>query len=553
MELHDENPFKVRSLSIAIFNLRKVTSPLAKMPLTQLQELEGVGKSFAAAIDEINRAGRLDRLEKLRSLTPAGVAELAFIKGVGAKKAGMLWKELGTESAEQALAACQEGKVAAIKGLGEKTQQNIAEAITAYTRNKGRFLYAEAEPHVLNLVEAYQSTFPYKRISVSGDFRRVTEVVDYVDFVADNLSNSEATRFLTSMEGVSLDSASGPRLARGKFRSGLAFSIAWTDPDRFGSELTLRTGSPAHLSLSTPGGSLRQVAETKPFSTEEEVYRAAQLPILPPELREGLYEQEGISAGELITMESLRGCLHNHSTWSDGIHTLEEMARASIARGWEYFGVCDHSKAAVYANGMDEERVRAQWKEIDELNRKLAPFRILKGIEADILEDGSLDLGDDLLGQFDFVVVSIHSGLGMDEARATRRLIKAVSNPVTTMLGHPTGRILLERDGYPVDHTALLEACARNEVIVEINAHPSRLDLDWRWIRPALKAGVLISINPDAHEANGMDMMRYGVLTGRKAGLTTASTFNARSLPLVEAYLKARKKRKVHSSKPATH
>jgi DNA polymerase (family 10) len=544
MELHDENPFKVRSLSIAIFNLRKATAPLAQMPLAELQELEGVGKSFAVAIDEINRTGKLDRLEKLRAQTPPGIAELTFVKGVGARKAGAMWRELGITGTDDALEACRSGRVAAIKGLGEKTQQNILEAILHHRANHGKFLYADAEPFVEYMLGEFQAKLPGVRVSVAGDFRRGNEIIDHLDFLAEAPLPPGRRSFLEDAEQVTVHEDSGPRMTRGEFRKGPRFSVAWTSPKKFGSELIKRTGSPAHLAMITPAGSLRQAVEESDYATEEEAYKATGLPLLPPELREGLYEKEGIVPDQLVSFGDLRGCLHNHSTWSDGIHTIEEMAVACRERGWEYFGICDHSKAAVYANGLDEARVREQWIEIDRLNRKMAPFRIFKGIEADILDDGSLDLGDALLSEFDFVVVSIHSGLGMDAERATRRLIKAISNPVTTMVGHVTGRLLLDRDGYPVDMPAIIDACARNQVIIEINAHPSRLDLDWRWVRPATRAGVMLSINPDAHQVAGMDMMRYGVITGRKGALTADLTLNTKSAREVEKYFLGRKKRK---------
>jgi DNA polymerase (family 10) len=370
------------------------------------------------------------------------------------------------------------------------------------------------------------------------------EVIDHLDFVAEEPKPRHRRQFLNEVEQVTVHEHSGPRLTRGEFRGGPGFSVAWTSGDRFGSELVKRTGASAHLAQTTPGGSLRQAVEDADFATEEDAYSALQLPLLPPELREGLYEKEAIDPGGLISFSDLRGCLHNHSTWSDGIHTIEEMAVACRDRGYEYFGICDHSKAAVYANGLDEARVREQWKEIDSLNKKLSPFRIFKGIEADILEDGSLDLGDALLAQFDFVVASIHSGLGMDRERATRRLIKAISNPVTSMVGHVTGRLLLDRDGYPVDMPAVIDACAQHEVILEINAHPSRLDLDWRWVRHATRSGVMISINPDAHQVAGIDMMRYGVITGRKGGLSKDFTLNTKSARQLESYFLERRKRK---------
>jgi DNA polymerase (family 10) len=259
-----------------------------------------------------------------------------------------------------------------------------------------------------------------------------------------------------------------------------------------------------------------------------------------PEMREGLYEIKMALRGEmpaLITYTDLKGSLHNHSTWSDGVHTLEQMAtycRDELAL--EYLGICDHSKSAFYANGLYEQRVLAQHKEIDALNEKLGPFKIFKGIESDILNDGSLDYEEEVLKTFDFVVASVHSNLRMDEAKATVRLIKAIENPYTTILGHPTGRLLLSRKGYSIDYEKVIDACAANQVVIEINANPLRLDLDWRWHRYALEKGVLLSINPDAHRMETFRDMHYGVYVGRKGGLQTKSCLNAFNLSEITAY-----------------
>jgi len=282
------------------------------------------------------------------------------------------------------------------------------------------------------------------------------------------------------------------------------------------------------------------------FSTEEEAYRHAGLAYIEPELREGSFEI-GLAMEnklpKLVEMQDLRGILHNHSTYSDGKNTLEEMAVYCKELGFEYLGMSDHSRSAFYASGLEANRVRDQQVEIDALNKKLAPFRIFKGIESDILPDGSLDYEDEVLASFDFIVASIHSVLNMDLQKATNRLLKAIKNPYTTMLGHPTGRLLLERKGYPIDHKTVIDACAEEGVIIEINAHPWRLDLDWRWVHYALEKNVMISINPDAHEKAGYHDMRYGLLVGRKGGLTKEMTFNALPVDAVAAHFEKRSQR----------
>jgi len=305
------------------------------------------------------------------------------------------------------------------------------------------------------------------------------------------------------------------------------------------------TGSAAHFQL---------LSALKPESLfhyniekvkhEEDIYDSLDLAFIPPELREGTFEVDMSQSAQLpvlLEMSDLKGSFHNHSTYSDGKNTIREMAQKCIDSGYQYLGMADHSKSAFYASGLQEFQVAQQHEEIDRLNDELAPFKIFKGIESDILNDGSLDYDDSILATFDFIVASIHSNLNMDKTKAMTRLLRAIENPYTTFLGHPTGRLLLSRAGYPVDHKVLIDACAKNKVIIEINANPWRLDLDWRWVHYALDQGVMLSINPDAHEIDGIDDMYFGVCVGRKGGLSKKETFNAMGLKDVEKYLAERK------------
>ena len=275
------------------------------------------------------------------------------------------------------------------------------------------------------------------------------------------------------------------------------------------------------------------------ITSEEEIYSKLNLPFIEPELREGLFEIEKAKSGtlkKLIELSDLKGILHNHSTWSDGLNTIEEMANFCIQHHYEYFGIADHSKAAFYAKGLKEDQVLSQHVEIDKLNDKLFPFKIFKGTECDILNDGNLDYSDEILKTFDYVVVSIHSNLKMSEEKAMLRLLKAIENPYTSILGHPTGRLLLIREGYPIDHKKIIDACAANEVVIEINANPYRLDIDWRWIDYALNKNVILSINPDAHECDGLHDMYYGTLIARKGGLYKEMCLNAKSREEITAF-----------------
>ncbi|HSI91422.1 MAG TPA: PHP domain-containing protein, partial [Adhaeribacter sp.] len=381
-------------------------------------------------------------------------------------------------------------------------------------------------------------------------FRRKLEIIETLQLViaTENLVHTQEK--INEFPALAQDEKlSGPFVWRGTVaESGLKVEMKLVAEAQFVNEVFKNSASDLHLSLPYNGSeTLYNLLKKVTFKTEAEVYEKAGLQFIEPELREGLGELELAHENKLPKLledTDLKGILHNHSTYSDGANTLEQMAVFCKEAGYEYLGMCDHSKSAFYANGLQEGRVVQQQKEIDKLNEQLAPFKIFKGIESDILNDGSLDYEESILKTFDFVVASIHSTLNMTREKATQRLITAIQNPYTTMLGHPTGRLLLRREGYPIDHQAVIDACAENGVIIEINANPWRLDLDWRWVHYALEKGVMLSINPDAHSTAGYADMRYGVLMGRKGGLSAEMTFNAKSREEVEAYFVKRKKDK---------
>ncbi|MGV3589056.1 MAG: helix-hairpin-helix domain-containing protein [Adhaeribacter sp.] len=549
MELHDENPFKIRSYTNAVAVLERLESPLIGLTAEQLERIDGIGKTLAGKIVEISQTGSFADLDKFVAATPPGVIDMLRIKGIGPKKIRAIWKDLGVTTTEGLLEACENNQISALKGFGAKTQETIKNALLYTQESKGKVLYAQIEPMALHLRDYLRTQLSTELVEVAGEVRRRLEIIQTLLLVVGHSNPQPVFEALAAVPELTPDEQrSGPFNWRGQENTaGLAVEIKIVPEACFANELFLQTGSEAHLfSLFNDSECLVQLTRKEKFTTEEAIYERAGLAYVQPEMREGnnelLLAREN-ALPELVTEDDLRGILHNHSTYSDGVHTLEQMAIACRDKGFDYLGICDHSKSAFYANGLQEFRVKEQHREIEKLNRQLAPFIIFKGIESDILADGSLDYENDVLASFDFVVASIHSNLKMDITKATNRLLGAIENPYTTILGHPTGRLLLRREGYPIDHKAVIDACAEHGVIIEINSNPWRLDLDWRWVEYALSKEVKLSLNPDAHSTAGYDDMRHGVFMGRKGGLTREMTFNAFSAEEVARHFAARKKR----------
>lgn len=553
MELHDENPFKIRAIEGTANALDALSFPVSELERSGLPDRTGLSKTAAAKVAELLDTGTFPELRHLLEITPPGVVEMLNIKGIGPKKIRSLWHELGIESAEQLREAAESDQVSKLKGFGKKTQEAILEALEFAGQSKGKLLYPQAEQLAEDLTQRLRDALKTDRVAVGGEIRRRLETVETVGLVAATDQPVRAHALLNGLASLIADPRrSGPFAWRGTAtESGVQVEVLLTSAEDFVTELFLNSAAENHLTEDLPGAdshgsttSLRQWARREKFQQEEALYERAGLQFIVPELREGLGEIALAAEKKLPRLledGDLRGSLHNHSTYSDGNHSLREMATWLRDHGYEYLGICDHSQAAHYANGLGSERVRQQQQEIDKLNAELAPFRIFKGIESDILGDGALDYAPEVLASFDFIVASVHSNLKMDERKATDRLLRAIENPYTTMLGHPTGRLLLRRQGYPIDYKAVIDACARHQVIIEINANPWRLDLDWRWVRYALDQGVLLSINPDAHHTDGYADMRYGVLMGRKGLLTKEMTFNAKSVDEAAAYFEKRK------------
>jgi DNA polymerase (family 10) len=503
MELHNENPFKVKSFYNAAFKLDKTAVNIETASLEELESMDGIGKGMAQKIIELQTTGELKELNSYLAKTPSGVVEMLGIRGIGPKKVGQLWRELNLESVGELLYACTENRLITLKGFGAKTQDALMKEIEFRQQSAGKFHYAKVERYAISLVDLLKEILDTDLVSLTGAVRRKCEVLDQIDILA--------------------VSASTPELPLIRDAPSVRVNIIPCSNEGFYSRLFETTASPGHLAQM----SYKPVQNN---TSEEKIYSDFQMQYVEPELREGLGEVELARSGSLprlIGTDDLRGVLHCHSTYSDGANTLEEMAVYCKENGFQYLGICDHSQSAFYANGMRPERVLEQHLEIEALNIKMAPFVIFKGIESDILNDGSLDYAEDILRRFDFVVASVHSNLKMNLEKATARLLKAIENPYTTILGHPTGRLLLYREGYPIDHQKVIDACAANGVVIELNANPYRLDIDWRWIDYCLKKDVRISINPDAHSKKGCHDIYYGVCVARKGMLTRKMCLNS--------------------------
>ncbi|MCG8310483.1 MAG: DNA polymerase/3'-5' exonuclease PolX [Cytophagales bacterium] len=547
LELHGENQFKIRTYSNAVLNIEKQGDDLFKKSLSELESLDGIGKGLAQSIIEIRQKGTFSVLEELISKTPEGVLEMIELKGIGPKKIKVLWKELNIENMDQLLEACNQGQIAKLKGFGVKTQESIKQHLEYIVSQRGKMLYADVEPYSEKFLERLRRAFPELKIEFTGAMRRKMDIVEAVEIIINSRDPEPIKALIEIDNSVHINSKnSGPFSLKGRFVDvNLKWHIRFSEPSRYQTDLMLSTGSGKHLSrIDCNGKSLCQTLLEKTIDDEKTLYHEIGLPYIAPELREGSFELSYTGdkdPPELLEVEDIKGPFHNHSNYSDGKNTIRQLAVYCIEQGYAYLGLSDHSKSAFYANGLQEFQLIKQHEEIDRLNAEMTPFKIFKGIESDILNDGSLDYEPEVLVSFDFIVASIHSNLNMDKNKATQRLITAVENPFTTFLGHPTGRLLLKRQGYPIDHKKVIDACASNHVIIEINANPWRLDIDWRWVNYALEKDVILSINPDAHELEGFKDMKYGVYAGRKGGLTKEMTFNSWSLEKVEAYLVNRK------------
>jgi DNA polymerase (family 10) len=518
-ELHDENPFKLKSLTNAAFQIDRSDVVLEGKSLEELLQIPGIGKGIALKILELEQTGSTEELTHYVSITPHGIIELLNVKGIGPKKVAQLWRELEIETAGELLYACNENRLVELKGFGAKTQASILQALEYRLANQGKLHFAEAEMVAHEAIQVIQKAGFELQIGATGSIRRKMETVDDIEILVQN----DEDQFFALLRTLSQFSeiVDNETFFTAKFLE--KYNIHFIPSYDFEKDLLYTTGPAEHLLQ-------LDFDLEEPINSETTFYEERGFPFILPELRDLDIDQASkIDTQQLVTWADIKGSLHNHSTWSDGANTIEEMALACKKLKLDYLGICDHSKSAGYAGGLSIERVLQQHQEIAQLNAKIPDFTIFKGIESDILVDGSLDYPEEILKTFDFIVASVHSVLKMDESRATQRLIKAIENPYTRILGHPTGRLLLSRKGYPIDHHKVIDACVANNVVIELNAHPYRLDIDWRFIPYCMQKNVLISINPDAHKKSGFLDMHYGINVARKGGLTKDFMLNGKT------------------------
>ena len=536
MDIHGDDSFRAKSYASAAFRIEKVPEPLAELNVEQLKALPAIGPSLAKKIEELNASGKLSALEDYLEKTPKGVVEMLNIKGIGPKKIALLWQDLGIESIGELEYACQENRLVTLKGFGAKTQASILASIQFIKANSGFCLYAEADVLVQQVQQFFLSNYPEAQYSPAGAFRMQRNVLDRIDWVC-TLNKEEIIAAFAHMV-FEMTEESDSLSIKLEGLPPLHFLLV-TDQASFFIALFKQSASADFLQAFETGHHYPELP-----ADEQAIFSHNQLDYIVPALRESpavLKQAVSRQLPELIQPHDIKGIIHSHSTYSDGQHSLEQMAKAAKEKGYEYLVISDHSQAAFYANGLSPERIAQQHVEIEKLNQKLTPFKIFKSIEADILNDGRLDYEDQVLSSFDLVIASVHSNLKMTEEKAMQRILTAIQHPATRILGHPTGRLLLSRAGYPVDHKTLIDACVAHKVVIEINAHPRRLDLDWTWIEYALSQGAMLSINPDAHSIDGMDLVKYGVLSAQKGGLPKERNLSSFSLEAMEAFVAQKK------------
>ncbi len=536
LEFNSANKFKVNAFRNGANILRRLGPDIEiKIKNGTIRDIKGIGKGLQTVIYEYYHSGNSTELSKLLENTPEGILELMQIRGLGTSKIKLLNKELNISNIKDLEEACSNNSIASLKGFGEKTQEKILTEIKRVKENRGKVLLSEALEIANEIKSSFNNFDSVLKIKISGDLRRRVEIISKLEFVLlvksyADFENEIKDNRLYAKE-LDHDTSSKILKLQTEYKPKILLYLT-TNENEFETILFKSTGSEEfiqHLGADKSNYS---------NSPESKVFEEQGIPYVIPEMREKEYYRapDKFRGNSNLEINQFKGLLHFHTDWSDGINTLSEMIDAAISRGFLYAAVCDHSKSAFYANGLNEERVLKQKEEIDKLN-KVKNIKIYQGIESDILRDGKLDYDDDFLDNFDFIVASVHSQFNLTEEEMTKRVIRAIENPHTNLIGHPTGRLLLRRDPYSINLNKVIDACTKNNVAIEINANPNRLDLDWRMVYYAREKGCKFAINPDAHSVDGIDDIKYGIMIARKGGIQKDEVINTYEINEFENFL----------------
>ena len=560
LELQGQNPFRIRAYRNASRIISNTKIGLENL-IEEIQQgkIKGIGEHLSELILELYETGELVFLENLRSEFPEGLLKLLDIQGLGAKKVKILYEKLDITNIDELEDACQNDELAQLQGFGKKTQDNILSGIERLKKFSSRFLFSEAYTEALAIIEYLKDLNNIQKIEIAGSLRRCKETVKDIDIIASSRSAKKLMSTFVDYPQVERVTNHGETKSSIILKNALSVDLRVVSAKEFSAALMHFTGSKEHNTF------LRKIAKSKNYKlneyglfkgekafdlkSEKDLHRKLGLSYIPPEVREDNGEidyaqklfEEKKEFPKLIELRDIKGILHAHSTYSDGVDTLEELAKAIKDMGYQYLGITDHSQSAAYAGGLKKENIKRQHAQIDRLNQELAPFKIFKGIESDILADGSLDYPDKILEKFDFIIASIHSRFSMTKKQMTKRIITAIENPYTNILGHCSGRLLLQRDAYELDTIAVLEAAAEHNVAVELNANPKRLDIDWRYLNKARELKIPIPINPDAHSIQGVYNTVFGVGVARKGWLTKKDVLNTKTTKQLEKYFNLKK------------
>jgi DNA polymerase (family 10) len=560
LELKGENQFKVRAYLNGARTIEVLDQDLKELVETgKITDIKGIGKGLGDNIRELVLTGNLDYYQELKSSIPPGLLDMLRIPGLGPKKVYRLYQTLGITSIRELEYACKENRLSDLKGFGPKSQGNILRGIEHIKKFQGQFIYAEVIPKAYNILEALKGCSEIKEISIAGSLRRFREVVKDIDLVASTENEEKVMDYFIKLPQVIEVINKGSTKTSVTLESGINCDLRLVKPSLFSYALHHFTGSKEHntvmrhraksmgIKINEYGLFKGEKEELIKVNNEEEFFKALGLSYIPPELRENMGEIEAAEKNtlpELVKYQDIQGVFHIHTNYSDGRNTLAQLVEEAKKAGYKYLGIADHSQSAIYANGLQLEQIKRQRAEIQEFNEKNPDFYVFSGIEVDIHSDGTLDYPDNVLELFDFVIASIHSNFTLTGEKATQRLIKAMENPYVTMLGHPTGRILLGRQGYEPDMEEIIKSAKANNVIIELNSSPYRLDIDWRYLRALKEWGGMVSINPDAHRVEELYDTYYGVQMARKGWLEKENVFNTRSVEEVKKYLQQKRGRK---------